>query len=101
MTRRLYWGDTHNHCGISYGYGSLENALAAARKHLDFCSMLRYARPMANTPGSHPFLLLPESWKTSVPPSLGDIDEEHTAVGMHSGPNVFSSVKFCSKAVTA
>ena len=23
----IYWGDLHNHCGITYGLGSLENAL--------------------------------------------------------------------------
>ncbi len=39
----LYWGDIHNHCGISYGYGSLENALVAAREHLDFCSVTGHA----------------------------------------------------------
>ena len=39
----LYWGDVHNHCGISYGYGSLENALAVARQHLDFCSVTGHA----------------------------------------------------------
>lgn len=22
----IYWGDLHNHCGITYGFGSLENA---------------------------------------------------------------------------
>ena len=26
----LYWGDLHNHCGISYGFGSLRNALEQA-----------------------------------------------------------------------
>jgi hypothetical protein len=39
----LYWGDLHNHCGISYGYGSLENALAAAREQLDFCAVTGHA----------------------------------------------------------
>ena len=39
----IYWGDLHNHCGISYGYGSLENALAAARGHLDFCAVTGHA----------------------------------------------------------
>jgi hypothetical protein len=43
MTWQLYWGDVHNHCGISYGQGSLENALAAARLHLDFCSVTGHA----------------------------------------------------------
>lgn len=40
---RLLWGDIHNHCGISYGYGSLENALTAAREQLDFCSVTGHA----------------------------------------------------------
>jgi hypothetical protein len=39
----LYWGDTHNHCGISYGYGSLDNALRNARGHLDFCAIIGHA----------------------------------------------------------
>lgn len=39
----LYWGDLHNHCGISYGYGSLANALAAAREQLDFCAVTGHA----------------------------------------------------------
>lgn len=39
----LYWGDLHNHCGISYGYGSLANALAAARTQLDFCAVTGHA----------------------------------------------------------
>lgn len=38
-----YWGDLHNHCGISYGYGSLANALAAARGQLDFCAVTGHA----------------------------------------------------------
>lgn len=39
----LYWGDLHNHCGITYGFGSLENALAAAREQLDFCAVIGHA----------------------------------------------------------
>lgn len=39
----IYWGDLHNHCGISYGYGSLANALAAARGQLDFCAVTGHA----------------------------------------------------------
>lgn len=35
----VYWGDLHNHCAITYGFGSLENALKTARSHLDFCSV--------------------------------------------------------------
>jgi hypothetical protein len=39
----LYWGDLHNHCGITYGYGGLQNALEAAQKQLDFCSITPHA----------------------------------------------------------
>jgi len=41
--RELLWGDLHNHCGISYGYGSLENALERAAAHLDFCAVTGHA----------------------------------------------------------
>lgn len=41
---KLYWGDIHAHCGISYGEGTLESALAAAAGHLDFCSVTGHAR---------------------------------------------------------
>lgn len=40
---KLYWGDLHNHCGISYGFGSLKNALEAAKVHLDFCCVTGHA----------------------------------------------------------
>ncbi|CAG7632722.1 hypothetical protein PAESOLCIP111_03408 [Paenibacillus solanacearum] len=39
----LYWGDLHNHCGISYGFGGLENALQAAKGQLDFCAIIGHA----------------------------------------------------------
>lgn len=39
----LYWGDIHNHCGITYGYGGLENALNAAEGQLDFCQVTGHA----------------------------------------------------------
>jgi len=35
----VYVGDIHNHCGISYGYGSIENAIAFAKNQLDFFSV--------------------------------------------------------------
>ena len=38
-----YYGDLHNHCGISYGHGSLHEALANAREQLDFCSVTGHA----------------------------------------------------------
>ncbi len=39
----ILWGDFHNHCGITYGFGSLENALKIARSHLDFCCITGHA----------------------------------------------------------
>lgn len=39
----LYWGDIHNHCDITYGYGSLQNALKRAKNHLDFCAITGHA----------------------------------------------------------
>lgn len=39
----IYWGDIHNHCSISYGFGSLENALNCARNHLDFVAITGHA----------------------------------------------------------
>ncbi|MGN0906300.1 MAG: hypothetical protein ACI4NM_04070 [Bullifex sp.] len=32
-------GDIHNHCGISYGYGTIENAVRFASSQLDFFSV--------------------------------------------------------------
>ncbi len=38
-----YFGDLHNHCGISYGHGSLDAAFRNAREQLDFCSVTGHA----------------------------------------------------------
>ncbi|MBM4030630.1 MAG: DUF3604 domain-containing protein [Planctomycetes bacterium] len=40
---RVFYGDLHNHCSISYGHGSLDEALANAREQLDFCSVTGHA----------------------------------------------------------
>lgn len=40
---KTYWGDLHNHCGITYGYGSQANALRRAADHLDFCAVTGHA----------------------------------------------------------
>ncbi|MBN1147011.1 MAG: DUF3604 domain-containing protein [Anaerolineales bacterium] len=40
---RVYYGDLHNHCAVSYGKGSLENALSNARLQLDFVSVTVHA----------------------------------------------------------
>jgi hypothetical protein len=39
----LFWGDIHSHCSISYGHGSVTQALARARQQLDFCSVTGHA----------------------------------------------------------
>ncbi len=41
--RELLFGDLHNHCGLSYGHGSLEDALKNAREQLDFVSITGHA----------------------------------------------------------
>lgn len=38
----LYWGDLHTHCNITYGHGSMEDALEAGVQHLDFCSIIAH-----------------------------------------------------------
>ena len=42
-TLKPYFGDLHNHCGISYGHGSLTDALNNAAQRLDFCSVTGHA----------------------------------------------------------
>ena len=39
----MYLGDIHNHCDISYGHGSLEDAYANAALQLDFASVTGHA----------------------------------------------------------
>ncbi|MEZ4635555.1 MAG: DUF3604 domain-containing protein [Caldilineaceae bacterium] len=39
----LFYGDLHNHCNLSYGHGSLEDALHNARLQLDFASVTVHA----------------------------------------------------------
>ena len=40
---KVYWGDLHCHCGVSYGQGTPQRALDNARQHLDFCSITGHA----------------------------------------------------------
>ncbi|WP_027133018.1 hypothetical protein [Geminicoccus roseus] len=40
---RPFYGDLHNHCGLSYGHGRLEDALERARRQLDFVSVTGHA----------------------------------------------------------
>ena len=39
----MYVGDIHNHCNLSYGYGSLQDALTNAQLQLDFVSVTVHA----------------------------------------------------------
>lgn len=39
----IYFGDLHNHCGITYGFGSLENAIKRAGSQLDFAAFTGHA----------------------------------------------------------
>jgi len=41
--KELLFGDLHNHCGLSYGHGSLKDALKNAREQLDFVSITGHA----------------------------------------------------------
>lgn len=40
---QAYYGDIHNHCDISYGHGTLEDALYNAKLQLDFVSVTVHA----------------------------------------------------------
>lgn len=41
--QQVFYGDLHNHCGLSYGQGTLEEALRNARLQLDFASVTIHA----------------------------------------------------------
>ncbi|HUG70125.1 MAG TPA: hypothetical protein VMM76_20415 [Pirellulaceae bacterium] len=43
MSYQLFWGDLHSHCSISYGEGTVEQALTRAKAQLDFCSITGHA----------------------------------------------------------
>lgn len=40
---KLYWGDIHNHCNLTYGHGNMRDAFEAAREQLDFVSVTPHA----------------------------------------------------------
>ena len=40
---KLYWGDLHNHCNITYGHGDMRDAFEAAKGQLDFVSVTPHA----------------------------------------------------------
>lgn len=40
---KIYWGDLHNHCNITYGHGDMRDAFEAAKEQLDFVSVTPHA----------------------------------------------------------
>lgn len=40
---KLYWGDIHNHCNVTYGHGDMRDAFEAAKEQLDFVSVTPHA----------------------------------------------------------
>ncbi|MBO5193352.1 MAG: Tat pathway signal sequence, partial [Bacteroidales bacterium] len=40
---KVFWGDLHNHCNITYGHGDMKDAFEAAKEHLDFVSVTPHA----------------------------------------------------------
>ncbi|MGM9786764.1 MAG: Tat pathway signal sequence [Candidatus Cryptobacteroides sp.] len=42
-SRKMYWGDLHNHCNITYGHGDMRDAFEAAKGQLDFVSVTPHA----------------------------------------------------------
>ena len=51
---KMYWGDLHNHCNLTYGHVGMRDAFEAAKGHLDFVSVTPHAMwpdiPGANDP---------------------------------------------------
>lgn len=43
MNGKVYFGDIHNHCNISYAHGDLSDAIENAKQRLDFCSITGHA----------------------------------------------------------
>lgn len=42
-SRKMYWGDLHNHCNLTYGHGDMRDAFEAAKEQLDFVSVTPHA----------------------------------------------------------
>ena len=40
---KVFYGDMHNHCGLSYGHGTFEEAIQNAQLQLDFVSVTLHA----------------------------------------------------------
>ena len=40
---KMFWGDLHNHCNLTYGHGDMRDAFEAAKEQLDFVSVTPHA----------------------------------------------------------
>lgn len=40
---KVYWGDIHNHCNLTYGHGDMQSAFEAAKQQLDFVAVTPHA----------------------------------------------------------
>lgn len=40
---KMFWGDLHNHCNLTYGHGDMRDAFEAAKTQLDFVSVTPHA----------------------------------------------------------
>ncbi len=40
---KMFWGDLHNHCNLTYGHGDMMSAFEAAKEQLDFVSITPHA----------------------------------------------------------
>jgi hypothetical protein len=40
---KVFWGDLHNHCNLTYGHGDMRSAFEAAKQQLDFVAVTPHA----------------------------------------------------------
>jgi len=74
--RKVFFGDLHNHCGISYGHGPLGDALKNAALQLDFVSITGHAA-------------WPDMAEGSMPPEVAEYHREgFTQLQRNLGPYV-------------
>jgi len=90
-TLKPYFGDLHNHCGISYGHGSLTDALNNAAQRLDFCSVTGHAAwpdMPPETPRIKPILDSRGFRQAArgLAPCVGDTATSHEGEGIRSFP---------------
>ena len=85
----ILWGDLHNHCGISYGFGSLENALTRAREQLDFCAVTGHANWHDMPEGAKGFEFIEEFHRVGFAKLARAWDDVREAVEAANRPGEF------------